>query len=163
MIGGDYSGKSHDASYRVMSRGFRHRVCHAGLWRSWALEAIGGYYGGFRIGWDTMIVSSLALYGELLSPSSVEPILWVPEVLYEIRARDGSLTRHPETGKGSPERDAVSAKLKEMWREMFARRGKVDLISAIQNRMRRHVTDDDRIAIDRDAARLRALLPEATR
>jgi hypothetical protein len=158
MIGGAYGGKSHDPARRAVSRSFRHRACHAGLWRSWALEMIGGYYGGFRIGWDTMIVSALALYGETVAPIGEEPIVWVPELLYDIRARPDSLTRSPLTGQISDRRREVSSIYAAMWRQMFARRGKGDLISAIQNRMRRYVTAEDREALDHDAAGLRALL-----
>lgn len=157
MIGGAYSGKSHDAEYRKLSRGFRHRCCHAGLWRSSALVAIGGYFGGFPIGWDTMIVSALQLMGEHDAPGA-EPLAWVPEVLYEVTAREGSLTRSERTGQRSELRERLAVTYKKLWQGMFARRGRLDVLDAIRNRMTRYVTEDHEIALSREAKALRTIV-----
>jgi glycosyltransferase involved in cell wall biosynthesis len=40
-----------------VNKNFIHRAPHAGLIRTSALARIGGYYGGFRVGWDKLLTN----------------------------------------------------------------------------------------------------------
>lgn len=77
---------------------------HAGVYRTDALRAAGGYHPAYRIGYDTMIVNLVRMIG----PCAVAT---VPR--YHRVSRFGSLTTSRQTGFGSPTRNAVKRKLQE--------------------------------------------------
>lgn len=84
----------------------RFRCMHHGLFRTEFLRGIGGYYGGFRVSYDTLVVGLAHLLGELTYTS---------EVLYNRVCRQGSLTTEPKTGLGSSYRRQVNSKLAEVY------------------------------------------------
>lgn len=158
QLAGNYNEKSHKRERRQLGKAHTHRYCHAGLQRTETLELIGGYYGGYRIGWDTLVMNTLAIIGETVPHHGGEPIAFIDHPLYWIRRRDDSLTRSPLTGKGSPERERIGAILERKWARIFARRGKPDLLNAVRRELRADITPDDAFALDRAAEQLRGLL-----
>ena len=142
-----------------------HLAAHVGLYRASALRAIGGYYGGFRFGYDTLLVGLLSL---------TERLAYTDAALYHREGRADSLGNSSETGFGSLARQVVRAQLDAMYD--LAYRGYADyvagrlghdelcrLAAAVAGA---NVTADDRGAIAEQSARLRAQLeaqPQARR
>src|SRR5271166_1826071 len=81
-----------------ISEDFLYRAPHHGLVRKTALERIGGYYGGFRVGWDTLLTNVIMMTGS---------ISWIPEQLYYRLVRSDSLTHSTQTGTASAYANAV--------------------------------------------------------
>src|SRR5207248_437735 len=76
-----------------------HVLDHHSLFSTEALRAVGGCYGGMRIGFDTLLMNILLMAGEVAG---------VEEVLYHRSVRATSLTGSQATGFGSPARkDAI--------------------------------------------------------
>ncbi len=88
-----------------------HRVGHQGLYRVEALQRLGGWYAGYRIGFDTSIVNLLLMTGTKIS--------YVDEPLYHRRIHSGSLTNSPAFGWGSPVRTEVVAQLRSLHRAAY--------------------------------------------
>lgn len=98
------------------------RIPHHGLFRTDALRQLGGYYGGFRFGYDELLTGLLQLAG---------PVSWSPAQLYWRRLRPDSLTRAPETGMRSARRNAMRADMRQLYRHAYAehcrfRAGQID-------------------------------------
>lgn len=85
---------------------WQHRANHFGLYSTGTLMALGGYYAGFRVGYDTNLTSFL----NLLTRTQM-----APGALYTRYRRNDSLTRAPSTGHGSALRKAHKATLRAMW------------------------------------------------
>jgi glycosyltransferase involved in cell wall biosynthesis len=102
--------ENYAALHRPLTETLRHRASHAGLFKSESLKRIGGYYGGFRIGYDTQIMSLLLMVGR---------ISYVDRPLYNRLIRPDSLTRSQTTGLQSPARDRVHQQLQEIYGEVY--------------------------------------------
>jgi glycosyltransferase involved in cell wall biosynthesis len=102
--------ESYAALNRPLTERLQHRASHAGLFRSESLRKIGGYYGGFRIGYDTQIISLLLMVGR---------ISYVDRPLYNRLIRPDSLTRSRATGLRSPARNRVHRQLQEVYGEAY--------------------------------------------
>jgi glycosyltransferase involved in cell wall biosynthesis len=152
-------GSHFPARGRALTPDNDHRLNHVGLFSVPALRAIGGYFGGERIGYDTLIGNLLLMIGE---------IGYVDRPLYHRLFRNGSLTLNPETGMGTPLREAVGRSLYEVYREAYgqyeARQAgtisRHELARRIRTIVEGRVGADDRAAIRAAAGRLRALLLE---
>lgn len=139
---------------------FLHRAHHVGLFRREALARIGGPYGGFRLGYDTLLVNLLLMTGR---------VTYVDEPLYVYRQRATSLANAPETGLRSGKRLRVSRTLKSLYREALVlyescRRGRISreqLMEEIRDRVRAHRGPGDDEALRRQARRLRRVLSGA--
>jgi tetratricopeptide (TPR) repeat protein len=83
-----------------------HVGSHVGLWRTDSLRAIGGYYGGFRLGADTVVVGLMARLGR---PS------FVRQSLYRVKENRESMTRAESTGVNSPARKKAWDDIYAMW------------------------------------------------
>lgn len=148
---------TYEALDQPLTRSFAFRSDHHGLFRTEALRAIGGYYGGFRIGYDTLIMNLLMMLG---------PVGFVNETLYHRVIRSNSLTTSAATGMRSPRRSAVHDRLQTLYREAYARyraRGcdgdaRAEALSRIATR---HVADAERQALAMEAKRLRPRLLDA--
>jgi glycosyltransferase involved in cell wall biosynthesis len=81
---------------------------HAGLYRTTALRAAGGYHPAYRIGYDTMIVNLVRMIG----PCAVSP-----QIRYHRMYRFGSLTTSRQTGFGSSARAAVKRQLQDLYQD----------------------------------------------
>jgi glycosyltransferase involved in cell wall biosynthesis len=79
---------------------------HHGLFRTDLLRRLGGYYGGFRVSYDLLMMRVLHLLGELSC---------TPEPLYHRLRRPGSLTTSPLTRLRGEYREAVEAQLREIY------------------------------------------------
>jgi hypothetical protein len=76
------------------------------------LRAVGGWYAGTRIGYDTSILNFILMaHGRLVT---------VPEPLYHRNIRAGSLSTSRETGWNTPERRRVVRELGELHRRAYA-------------------------------------------
>jgi hypothetical protein len=129
---------------------FRHHAVRAGLYRTDWLRTIGGVHPGFRLGYDTLLTSLAFLAGETRV---------VREPLYHRVKRAGSLTSARETGMGSPLRRQIRAELERLWHECFeAARDADDPAAAVGTVIRRSIATEDAAAVEREAARLRAVL-----
>jgi len=95
---------------RPLTERLQHRASHTGLFRSASLRRIGGYYGGFRIGYDTHLVSLLLMVGR---------ISYVDRPLYHRLVRPDSLTGSRATGLRSPARNRVRRQLQEIYEEAY--------------------------------------------
>jgi hypothetical protein len=89
---------------------FVHAGSHVGLWRTSSLRRIGGYYGGFRIGADTVVVGLMSGLGR---PS------FLHEALYCARRSERSMTRNSETGMGTPARQQAWSDIHRLWRSVL--------------------------------------------
>jgi hypothetical protein len=89
---------------------FKSRIPHHGLFRVSALRKLGGYFGGFKFGYDEFITNVLLLSGT---------VSWSHEHLYWRRLRHDSLTRGPETGMASSVRTAIRARLRDLYKEIY--------------------------------------------
>jgi glycosyltransferase involved in cell wall biosynthesis len=93
---------------RPLTRLLEHRTSHVGLFRTAALRRVGGYYGGFRIGYDTLLVSLLLMLGRLT---------YLERPLYHRVRRDESLTMSSVTGLKSAQRMEAWRQLRVMYAE----------------------------------------------
>lgn len=84
----------------------RYIAHHAAVYRTADLRAVGGPHPAFRIGYDTLMVNLVALYG---------PVGVVDRPLYTRHIRPNSLTTHPATARGSTTRRTVRRDLERMW------------------------------------------------
>ena len=129
---------------------------HQALFRTDLLRGIGGYYGGLRIGFDTLLVNMVRMAGR---------VAYVETPLYHRVTREGSLTSSPETGFGSPARRRAADQITRIYAEVRAahrtgaRFGEpTGLKKAIATAVGRRVTDEDRQLLDVKAAELRGRL-----
>jgi glycosyltransferase involved in cell wall biosynthesis len=136
-----------------------HRVNHHGLFRVAALRRVGGYYGGQRIGYDTLLGNFLLMTGH---------VAYVDEPLYHRRLRSDSLCSSPDTGMGTPARRAAGLALQESYGEAYLhyldyRQGSIDdetLAARIRRIRDQRVSSEDQAALQREATRLAALMAE---
>lgn len=114
---------------------------HAGLYRTAALRAAGGYHPELRIGYDTLIVGLMVMSGRVFA---------VDEPLYHRVARTGSLTSDPATGFRSELRRQTRARLERLYAQalMF---GPAGVVAA-------DIPADLAAEVDTDADRLREVL-----
>jgi hypothetical protein len=136
---------------------FAYRAPHAGLIRSDSLRKIGGYYGGFRVGWDTLLTNMILMTGS---------ISWTSEPLYYRLVRVDSLTHSTHTGAESEYASRVSACLRTLYRDCYeayrchqAGMMSRNLLSEyIKQISQRYVSEDERLALSSEARRLRGMM-----
>ena len=125
------------------------------------VRRIGGFYGGFRIGYDTFFMLTMHMIG---------PVAYVDEPLYTSRERAGSLTRDPTTGHRSANRVRVSRRLRELHRRAHTAYTRYlagdldhdDLSAALARLATIHAEPAVLRELEADQARLRRLLDAAT-
>ena len=132
----------------------RHRGHHHGLFRTDALRRVGGSFGGFRIGYDSLLVNFLLMVGRLS---------YTKEPLYHRQIRPSSLSNSAATGHSSHARREVRRRLSALYGEAFAAHGRLTndssrLAKELQGLASRHVTDEARTALASESARLRVTL-----
>lgn len=104
-------GRTVVSPVKTPSRTFSHRAEHFGTWNNASVRALGGYYGGYRIGLDTLMTGAVLLLGK---PT------WTQEPLYRRTSRTGSLSRAPATGHGSAARETVKSELRTLYSQVAA-------------------------------------------
>ena len=132
-----------------------HIAYHFGLYRTQPLRAIGGYYGGFRVGYDTLIPALLSLTSRLAYVD-------VPLYYYD-HQREGSLSSSPATGMTSQARRQVLAELGARYAQAYegfrhyvaGRRSHDELCQQIAAAASANVSADDARALAVEASRLR--------
>lgn len=98
--------ETHRKIVEPLTDAFRHRAHHHALYATGALRRIGGYDGGFRIGYDTLLVNLLRMTASVAN---------LDEAVYHRRVRPGSLTQNAETGYYSARRRRVSDDLRTIY------------------------------------------------
>ena len=93
-----------------LDRRLINRLGHYGLFKTESLKEIGGYFGGFRIAYDRLIMNLLLMTGK---------VSFVEEPLYNYCRRSGSLTLDPNTDKFSDARREVNTKLEKIYDKTF--------------------------------------------
>lgn len=146
-----------DALVTPLTQKFEHRVSHCCLFRSESLRNVGGYYGGFRIGYDTLVMNLLLMTGR---------VTYVNQPLYNRLVRPDSLVNSSATGLRSPARLKVKGQLQAIYRHAFATyqsylAGDIEadaLVNEIRTLCGRHVAADEKAALLHETERLRAVL-----
>jgi hypothetical protein len=141
----------------ALTEKFLYRAPHHGLVRVAALRRVGGYYGGFRIGWDTLLTNLILMTGS---------IGWTPEPLYYRLIRCDSLTHSAETGTESEYALRVSRCLRRLYDDCYGfytrfRAGEIDhnrLLQGIRWASQRYVTQEQAVELHKQASRLRQVL-----
>ena len=142
---------------KPLSSRFEFRSDHHGLFSTEALRAVGGNYGGYRIGYDTLLINLLCMTGE---------VAYVERPLYNRQVRANSLTTSQATGMRSAKRRQVRAELAEMYAAALkvyrgqtpGEDGSSSLPAAIRSVTTARVTERERAEIEAHAARLRELI-----
>jgi len=136
---------------------YKYRAPHHGLFRSSSLRAIGGYYAGLRISYDTLVPNLILMTGR---------ISHVSEGLYFRLLRPASLTHDSVTGIGTAnaKREAAIQKRLYQWCFSYYRKylaGQVtapQLTASIRSVCDSQITPFDRRALIRETNRLISLL-----
>jgi glycosyltransferase involved in cell wall biosynthesis len=131
-----------------------HIAYHFGLYRARALRAIGGYYGGFRFGYDLLLVGLLSLTGRLA---------YVDVPLYHHDIREGSLRTSFDTGLDSAARQEVRVRISDLYDQAYrgfreyvaGHRSLDDLRRLTAALVSANVAAQDAHALDVQSARLR--------
>lgn len=133
------------------------RLGHYGLFKINSLEDIGGYYGGFRIVYDRLIMNLLLMTGK---------ISFVDEPLYNYCRRHGSLTLGSDTDMGSNTRQVVVGELQLEYDHIYYsylnytsnRIKREEFLDAIKQCVNEHISKESRTELDREAKRLQQKL-----
>lgn len=141
-----------------LGRDFVHRAHHpCALYSSEALRRLGGPFGGFRIGYDSLLVNLLRMTAE---------IAFEERPLTTYCMRPDSLTASAATGFGTAERERVWAALERVYQEARALHERhlagafrrETLAELIRQHIARGIDPADLQTLAREAGRLRALL-----
>ena len=130
---------------------------HCMIAKTSVLRALGGYYGGFRIGYDTFLMNLLLMAGSVVS---------VKEPLYNRLVRNGSLTTSPSTGMRSSKRLAVRRQLDHLYSCIYSAYqahaagsfGKEELFSRIHALVDASIPAADKAVLKRESDALRQCL-----
>jgi len=136
---------------------FLYRAPHHGLFRADALRRIGGYYGGFRISYDTLITNLMFMTGK---------VSHLPQPLYCRTHRPESLSLNAETGYRSAMRFRINLLIAQVYRDCFRhyvdyKSGRIDsarFLGVIRSRLARTITTSDARELTIETARLKRLL-----
>ena len=136
---------------------FLDRAPHHGLFRADALRRIGGYYGGFRISYDTLITNLMFMTGK---------VSHVPQPLYCRTVRPESLSLNAATGYRSAMRFRINRLIGQLYRDCFRnyvdyRSGRIDsarFLGVIRARLARTIATSDARELTMETARLKHLL-----
>lgn len=151
-------GKSNIESYphpdMPLPDTFKHRANHQGLFRVDALKSVGGNYGGFRIGYDTLLLNLLLM---------TTGVSYVNDVLYNRHYHAKSLTQSPETGLNSGIRKHVRIQLRQMYYRIHQKYLEYlsfrirhhELCSFIRKVCAENITREQNTALQRETERLK--------
>ena len=135
-----------------------HRAGHHGLYRTEMLRAVGGWYAGTRIGYDTAILNFVLMArGRLVS---------VPEPLYHRNIRAESLSTSRETGWNTPERRRVVRELSQLHRRAYAATrgaGAAEAARAVRRLVTERRGPDATGALEQEARSLASILSTLNR
>lgn len=146
----------------TLTKDFAHRLDHYALFRSQALRNIGGYYAGFRIGYDTLLMNLLLMTTHVAS---------LDTPLYNRFLRAGSLVHSEATGYRSPTRQRTAVQLSEMyqtargWYEAYLA-GSLEaktLARQIQSLCLARLSTEEKQATEEESTRLKTVLANHAR
>ncbi|MEP6950694.1 MAG: glycosyltransferase family 2 protein [Ginsengibacter sp.] len=140
-----------------LTRQFLYRSAHHGLFRTEVLRKVGGYYGGFRTSYDTLLINFILMVGK---------IAHVPEPLYYRLIRPTSLTQSAETGYRSIQRKQILLKLEGIYNSTYKLYrsylgGEMtgdNLIKSIRSTCENYIPGDDLQAISSESKLLKQSL-----
>lgn len=138
---------------------FINHLGHYGLFEIKSLKDIGGYFGGFRISYDRLIMNLLLM---------TSTISFVKEPLYNYCRRHNSLTLDPKTDMHSEVRLEAIAKLEEVYNRIFPtyldysanKIEKSQLLTTIKQYIGEYITRESQIELAKETARLRQKLQD---
>lgn len=138
---------------------FINRLGHYGLFEIKSLKDIGGYFGGFRISNDRLIMNLLLMTGR---------ISFVEGPLYNYCRRHGSLTLDSSTDMYSSARQEAIAKLQGIYDNILPsyldysahKIEKGDFLTAIRQCVREYLTKESQDELDHETAKLKQMLQD---
>jgi glycosyltransferase involved in cell wall biosynthesis len=141
----------------VITPSYAYRAPHHGLFRSDSVRRLGGYYGGFRLSYDTLLTNLVLMTGH---------VSHVSRPLYYRLVRPESLTHCSATGTRSAQARQVNQMVRAIYRGCFRYysafvAGRIDsrqLSGAIRSQVLRNVTPADAQWLTLETERLRRLL-----
>lgn len=141
----------------ILTDDFINRASHHGVFRAATVKRLGGYYGGFRINYDTLLTNLLLMVGK---------VSFVQSPLYHYVLRRDSLSHSPVSGAFSPERIRVRKLQAAIYREALRfyrdwRRGRMtspELMRRIREASAVRITAQERAELASETARLANLL-----
>jgi hypothetical protein len=136
---------------------FVNRASHHGLFKRSALDRIGGYYGGFKMNYDTLLTNLLLMTGK---------VSFVDEPLYHYVIRRDSLSHGASTGNNSQIRILTKryqaaiycTALHWYWAWMEERMTSSDFFQRVRNLVVRPITPQARAELRVETSRLAALI-----
>jgi glycosyltransferase involved in cell wall biosynthesis len=139
---------------------FLYRAPHHGLFRAASIRHVGGYYGGFRVSYDSMLTNLILMTGR---------VSHIAQPLYYHLVRPGSLTQSPATGMKSRfrlETDRAIAALYERCYNLYLAylRGKTDsthLARGIRDFVANNIPAENARQLGMETARLKRHLTGA--
>lgn len=145
---------------RPFTETLEHRASHVGIFKTRMLRQLGGYYGGFLLAYDRLLMNLVLMAGRLA---------YVDEPLYHYRRWQDSSTVSPATGMESPPRLKEHRQLQGIYSRILphyerfraGRIGRPEFRRTIATICGRSFSAQDRAALAAEAARLRQLLRSA--
>jgi len=142
---------------RPLTHRFEFRSSHHGLFKTQSLRNIGGYYGGFHIGYDRLLINLLQMTGS---------ISYINEPLYNRIIRTDSLSQCAATGMSSPTRREARRLLEHIYAEALELyiqylSGHIEaetLARLIRQICNSHINQKDQADLIEASKRLRAIL-----
>lgn len=140
-----------------LDRRLINRLGHYGLFKTESLNEIGGYFGGFRIAYDRLIMNLLLMTGK---------ISFVEEPLYNYCRRSGSLTLDPNTDKFSVARREINTKLENIYNKTFTlyldylsnKIKREELLIFIRRLVDENIPDETKRKLNTETTRLKKIL-----
>lgn len=129
---------------------FVHVGSHVALFRTEAIWAVGGYFGGFRLGYDTMLGMTISRLGR---PT------FVHAPLYTYHQRSDSMTKRSATGHGSRKRRRAIDQMVDIWRRVVRHQ---DPARELRETLAQRITPDDNKDLTAMTESLSAKLPSPT-
>ena len=144
---------------RALAARYVYRAPHHGLFVTSSLRHVGGYYAGFRVGYDTLLTNLMLMTGR---------ISHVSQPLYFRQVRPESLTHSADTGTNSAHGTAAHEAIVHMYRRCYLAysrfvAGRIDsqqLGENLREIIGSNVTASERDELRAESVRLRHFLVE---
>jgi glycosyltransferase involved in cell wall biosynthesis len=145
---------------RNLSNRFVNRASHHGLFKTEFLRAVGGYYGGFRLNYDTLLTNILLMAGKST---------FIEDPLYAYIIHDKSLSNSISTGARSEARYLARQKQELIYQEalqiyknyLIGRSSSMAFFMAIRALVRCHISSEAERALQYESGRLEYSMRQA--
>ena len=139
---------------KKLSHRFVNRASHHGLFKTEFLRSVGGYYGGFRLNYDTLLTNILLMAGKST---------FIEDPLYAYIIHDKSLSNSISTGARSEARYLARQKQELLYQEalqiyqnyLTGRINSMAFFIAIKALVRYHVSTEAEMALQYESSRLK--------